>query len=94
MYEFLQQWEEVGTKDLQTTRFTEDLQKTISMGRCKGLGLLESLLLICFPEFPQGSLAQTWEWHLLFHPLTTAQEAVFQRALKYCPKEERGNIKM
>ena len=33
IYEFLQQRKVVGTKDLQKTRFTKNLQKTISMGR-------------------------------------------------------------
>ena len=31
------------------------------------------------------------QWHLLFCPPTTAQEAVFQSVLKYHPKEEKGD---
>ena len=40
---FCNKVEAVGTQDLQITRFTEDLQKTLSIGRWKGLGLPESL---------------------------------------------------
>ena len=53
---FCNKWEIVGAKDLQITRFTEeDLQKTISMGRPKDLGVLESLLsLLRAPGPPLG----------------------------------------
>ena len=36
---FCKEGEVIGMQDLQITRFTEDLQKTVSMGICKGLGL-------------------------------------------------------
>ena len=63
----------VGTKGVQITRFTEkSLQKTVSMGRWEGVGLLASLLghasqlwarpVWFFSEFPQGSLTHPWEW--------------------------------
>ena len=77
-------------------------RKPVSMGRWKGLGLLESLLwyapqlwatLCYFPEFPQGTLTgHPWEW--LFSQMTVlsanyrAQEAVFQLSLK----EQRGGV--
>ena len=53
-------------------------RKPVTLGRCKCLGLQKSLLsyahhlwpsILCFfPEFPQGSLAQPWEW--LFSQVT------------------------
>ena len=53
---FCNKWEIVGATDLQITRFTEeDLQKIISMGRPKDLGVLESLLsLLRAPCPPLG----------------------------------------
>ena len=81
------------------------------MGRCKGLGFLESLLwyasqlwarIIFFlsslraPQLILGSgsgCSDRWLWHPWFCPLTTAQEAAFQTALKYFPQEERVDIK-
>ena len=35
-----------------------------------------------------------WLWYLLFCQLNYSQEAAFQRALQYHPKEERGNIRV
>ena len=52
---FCHNGEVVGTQDLQITRFTEGLQKTIPMGKS---GRTEITPLICFPELPLVSLAQ------------------------------------
>ena len=75
----MQQGEVVGTKDLQLTRFTENLQKIISMGRS---GITP---LICFPESPQGSLAHHWEW--LFSQVTMTS---FVLPTNYKPKRKGG----
>ena len=59
---FCNKWEVVGTKDLQITRFIEeDLQKTSFYGKTERSGLSGITPLICFPEFPQGSLGHPWE---------------------------------
>ena len=54
--------------------------------------------LSCGPGFlclPLGSgCSHRRPGHLLFCPLPTAQEAGFQRAPKYCRKEERGNVQI
>ena len=105
--EFLQQREGSRNK-----RFTENqiYRKPSSMGRCKGLGLLESLLAgitgsavgqsslllsgvpsgLADPPLGVAVLTDDCDIFCFVH-LTTAQGAVF---LKYCPKEERGTIKI
>ena len=60
-------------------------------------GLTEITPFIYFPEFPQGSLAQPWEW--LFSQVTMTS---FVLPTNYIPgdsisdslKEERGTIKI
>ena len=76
-------------------------------GKMQRSGLTGITPLICriffsFLEFPQSSQAHSWEWlhsqmtvtSFCFVDLTAAREAVFQTALKYHLKEERGNIRI
>ena len=69
-------------------------------GRTKRSGLT-GITLMCFPEFPRAhwpalgnGCSPRGPGHLLLCLLTTAQEALFQKALKNHRKGERGTIQI
>ena len=64
MCEFCNHGKVVGTKDVQITRLTGDH----FYGKTERSGLTGITPLMCFPEFPQGSLAHPGEW--LFSQVT------------------------
>ena len=95
---FCNNGEIVGTKDLQITRFTENVQKTF-YGKTWANWHHSFDLLSCVPSGltgpPSGVAVRTGDHDIFsFVHLTAAREAVFQIALKYCPQEQRGNIEI
>ena len=96
--EFCNKGKVVGTKDLQKTRFTEnqflweDAKVWAYWSPSSTSPMDWSLLLSSVPSGLAGPFLGVTVFTdiFCFVHLTAAQEAVFQRALIYCPKEERG----